>query len=205
MSNAPWPPQPSENPWAARPDDDADDEPIIQPGFGPPPATRAAPPPPAHGSGYFAPPPIGADWMGTAPEYASWGSRVLALLIEGAVGVGIVIVGLILAVVFGSISSALGALALISTYVGMFAWYIWNLIRQGTTGQSFGKEKMGIRLVGLESGQPIGAWMSVGRALLHIVDSTPLYLGYLWPLWDDKRQTFADKILSTVVVTDRQI
>ena len=27
-----------------------------------------------------------------------------------------------------------------------------------------------------------------------------VYLGYLWPLWDDKRQTFADKILSTVVV-----
>ncbi|MDQ1539752.1 MAG: hypothetical protein QOH29_478, partial [Actinomycetota bacterium] len=26
------------------------------------------------------------------------------------------------------------------------------------------------------------------------------YLGYLWPLWDSKRQTFADKILKTVVV-----
>jgi uncharacterized RDD family membrane protein YckC len=26
------------------------------------------------------------------------------------------------------------------------------------------------------------------------------YVGYLWPLWDDKRQTFADKILGTVVV-----
>jgi uncharacterized RDD family membrane protein YckC len=28
-------------------------------------------------------------------------------------------------------------------------------------------------------------------------------LGYLWPLWDDKRQTFADKICSTVVLDQK--
>jgi hypothetical protein len=30
--------------------------------------------------------------------------------------------------------------------------------------------------------------------------ATLFYLGYLWPLWDAKRQTFADKICSTVVL-----
>jgi hypothetical protein len=30
--------------------------------------------------------------------------------------------------------------------------------------------------------------------------ATLLYLGYLWPLWDAKRQTFADEICSTVVL-----
>ena len=29
------------------------------------------------------------------------------------------------------------------------------------------------------------------------------YVGYLWPLWDDERQTFADKILRTGVVRTR--
>ena len=38
----------------------------------------------------------------------------------------------------------------------------------------------------------------------HVLDSLPCYLGYLWPLWDAKRQTFADKIMSTVVVEQKK-
>ena len=41
--------------------------------------------------------------------------------------------------------------------------------------------------------------MSFVRWLLHIIDHA-VYIGYLWPLWDDKRQTFTDKILETVVI-----
>ena len=43
------------------------------------------------------------------------------------------------------------------------------------------------------------AWRSL-RYLLNIVNAIPCYLGYLWPLWDSKRQTFADKIMSTYVI-----
>jgi hypothetical protein len=32
------------------------------------------------------------------------------------------------------------------------------------------------------------------------VDSIICYVGYLFPLWDQQRQTLADKIMSTVVV-----
>ena len=42
--------------------------------------------------------------------------------------------------------------------------------------------------------------MSIARYFLHIVDSLACYIGYLWPLWDEKRQTFSDKIVSSVVV-----
>jgi hypothetical protein len=27
-------------------------------------------------------------------------------------------------------------------------------------------------------------------------------VGYLWPLWDDKRQTFADQIMKTIVINE---
>jgi hypothetical protein len=27
-------------------------------------------------------------------------------------------------------------------------------------------------------------------------------VGYLWPLWDDKRQTFADQVMKTVVIEE---
>jgi len=35
---------------------------------------------------------------------------------------------------------------------------------------------------------------------LHILDALPLFLGFLWPIWDAKKQTFADKIIKSVVV-----
>ena len=40
------------------------------------------------------------------------------------------------------------------------------------------------------------------RYLCHFVDSLACYIGWFWPIWDTKRQTFADKIVSTVVVID---
>jgi uncharacterized RDD family membrane protein YckC len=52
----------------------------------------------------------------------------------------------------------------------------------------------------MATGQPVGVGLAIGRYFVHILDALPCYLGFLWPLWDSKRQTFADKILSTVVV-----
>ena len=46
----------------------------------------------------------------------------------------------------------------------------------------------------------LGGGMAFVRQIAHILDSLPCNLGYLWPLWDQKRQTFADKVLSTVVL-----
>ena len=52
-------------------------------------------------------------------------------------------------------------------------------------------------------GSYVGGGTAFLRELAHVIDGLPCYLGYLWPLWDDKRQTFADKICSTVVVRTR--
>jgi RDD family len=40
----------------------------------------------------------------------------------------------------------------------------------------------------------------VVRQIAHIVDTLICYIGYLFPLWDSKRQTVADKIMTTVCV-----
>ena len=79
--------------------------------------------------------------------------------------------------------------------------FIWNAcIRQGRTGYTVGKGVLGIKLIGEASGQPIGGGLSFVRQLAHILDSLFCYIGYFWPLWDAKRQTFADKIMKTVVI-----
>jgi uncharacterized RDD family membrane protein YckC len=78
---------------------------------------------------------------------------------------------------------------------------IWNNgHRQGTTGQSIGKTANKTKLVGVDTGQPIGFGKAVVRQIAHILDSLPFNLGYLWPIWDAQRQTFADKVCNTVVV-----
>ena len=38
------------------------------------------------------------------------------------------------------------------------------------------------------------------RLLAHYIDSLICYLGWLWPLWDSRNQTIADKIMGTVVI-----
>lgn len=85
-----------------------------------------------------------------------------------------------------------------------FAFTFWNRwYRAGKTGQSIGKSAMGIKLVGEADGQPIGILRAFLRDILHFLDAIVCYLGFLWPLWDTKKQTFSDKIMKTVVIDER--
>ena len=78
-------------------------------------------------------------------------------------------------------------------------YFVWNFgYRQGTTGSSIGKSVLGFRVVSENTGEPIGFGLSVLRAIAHAVDAAIFYVGYLFPLWDAKRQTLADKMLATV-------
>jgi uncharacterized RDD family membrane protein YckC len=82
---------------------------------------------------------------------------------------------------------------------------IWNSgYRQGRTGQSLGRRARGTRLVGAQTGRPIGFGRAVVRLIAHLIDLLPFGVGYLWPLWDERRQTFADKVCRTLVVVADQ-
>ena len=72
--------------------------------------------------------------------------------------------------------------------------------RQGTTGSTIGKSALKFKVISESTGQPIGTGMSLLRQIVHTVDGAICYLGYFWPLWDNKRQTWTDKIMSTVCV-----
>ncbi|WP_020573505.1 RDD family protein [Actinopolymorpha alba] len=98
----------------------------------------------------------------------------------------------------GGMGTSIVALVLSLASLGLF---IWNIcIRQGKTGQSVGKSVLGLKLVRLSDGQPVGAGMAFVRQLCHFVDAIICYVGFLFPLWDAKRQTLADKIMSTLVI-----
>jgi uncharacterized RDD family membrane protein YckC len=150
---------------------------------------------------------------------ASWGHRVLGYLVDTFVGL-VASIPLIVGYVMlaGELdvrtdaagNSALGPNSDVSVpTIGMLVlgaalslvFNIYNtIIRQGRTGYSFGKAAVGIRLLKESTGQPMGAGLCFVRQLAHYVDSLVCYLGWLWPLWDAKKQTLADKIMGTVVV-----
>jgi uncharacterized RDD family membrane protein YckC len=72
--------------------------------------------------------------------------------------------------------------------------------RQGNTGSSIGKSVMKFQVVSEKTWKPIGFGPSVVRQLVNSIDAAISVVGYLFPLWDTKRQTIADKTMGTVCV-----
>ncbi|GGO83384.1 RDD family protein [Wenjunlia tyrosinilytica] len=129
--------------------------------------------------------------------YASWGSRFIALLVDGLISG---IPAMLLIIIGLAVKGGAGATLAVLGYVASFGVMLWLLHQKGTTGQSIGMKTVNIQLLREVDGRPMGFGMAFVRYLCHIVDGIPCYIGYLWPLWDAKKQTFADKIMGTVVV-----
>ena len=164
---------------------------------------------PASGYGYGQPQ-GGPGWGGaptTGPVYAHWGLRVGSLLIDWLIPtVALVVVVFLAGAVAGASDSgdSVAGVVVVVAYLALLGFWVWNsCLRQGRTGRSVGKSVVGTALVRDSDGSYLGGGMAFVRELAHFLDGLPCYLGYLWPLWDSKRQTFADKLCGTVVVRTR--
>ncbi|QVI22080.1 RDD family protein [Nocardia tengchongensis] len=201
-----------------------------QPGYGQQPPGYGQQPPPGYGQqppgGYpgqpqdygYQPAPGYAAYP--APPYASWGARVGAYLIDRLIVFvpAAIFYGLDSSSVFkdadcvteqtdtsystncsGGLSGAGVALIVVGALIALVGG-LWLIYREGTTGQTPGRKMLNIKLIREADGQVLGFGMAFVRQLCHAVDSLACYLGWLWPIWDAKRQTFADKIISSIVV-----
>jgi uncharacterized RDD family membrane protein YckC len=134
---------------------------------------------------FGAPPPRASGPSG--PRAGFW-IRFAAALIDG------ILVGVVSAVLqlieptLGSILSLLGGIA------------YYTMLEGGPRGQTLGKMALGIRVIDLARGGPIGYGRGFIRYVGRIVSSLPLGLGYLWMLWDREKQTWHDKFAGSVVV-----
>lgn len=148
--------------------------------------------PPEQAPGGAAAPTPAQSGPGMSPygPLAEWPIRAASYVIDFmAVGV--------IAQIVSQISSTLGFLI---SLIG-FAFGLYNAYLNGSTGQSIGKRVMGTKVVSETDGSLIGGGMGIVRYFAHIVDALACCIGYLWPIWDDKRQTFSDKIMKTVVIS----
>ena len=153
---------------------------------------------PAYGQQAYAQQGYGAGYG--QGQYAGWGSRVGGYIVDALIFAGPGFLLYILAAAALNGSAGIAALLNFLGFIVGVAGFLWICYQEGTTGQSIGKRTVGIRLISEETGQPIGFGMAFVRKLAHILDSIPCDIGFLWPLWDDKSQTFADKVCKTVVV-----
>ena len=139
--------------------------------------------------------------------YTSWAKRAVAILIDLVIAVASFLVIFYLARWASDAANGqpgvLGVLVVLLYMVGFPGWFIfvlWNFCSlQGKTGRSIGKRIVNISLVNEASGQPLGGGDTFLREVLHLLDLLSI-VGFLWPLWDAKRQTFSDKICRTVVI-----
>ncbi|WP_020013549.1 RDD family protein [Promicromonospora sukumoe] len=139
-------------------------------------------------------------------EYASWGQRVVAALLDNAILAGVAWLALgagfnapmLVPVWSGTTEAARSGGPLVLVPV---AALVLLLLLQALTGWTPGKLVTGIRVVREDEHRPAGLGRTLARWVLHLLDAI-LLIGYLRPVWHAKRQTFADSIVRTVVLRE---
>jgi Mce-associated membrane protein len=135
----------------------------------------------------------------SAPELptASWLARAGAFSIDVLLGIAVI-----------------ATMALLTLSAPQRGWLWWALtataglifvlvavnrvVLPWLTGWSLGRAVFGIA-ARKRDGSPVGLARLVGRDLAHLLDTAALLVGWLWPLWDRRRRTFADLLLRTEV------
>ena len=139
-------------------------------------------------------------------ELASWGRRLVALLVD------IVVLGLVIGVALFAAGMPADDLrdriqageTLLVVFLFLIPEGIYHTALIGSRSQTFGKMALGIKVVDAESRRPIGygrafrRWLST--ATLRALFTIPTIVDHLWPLRDAKNQALHDKFARSVVV-----
>jgi uncharacterized RDD family membrane protein YckC len=179
-----------------------------------PPQTQPAPPPGQPPDGYQQPygfqQPYGYQQQGYGYSYgptyvySGFWRRVGAAVLDGLIlSVPTGIIGAIAgagqfnaSVNYGYAPGVSALLNLLNTAIGV-AYYA---ILEGTRGQTLGKMALGIKVVDADTGGFIGIPRGIGRYFARILSAIALGLGYLWMLWDPRKQCWHDKLVRSVVI-----
>lgn len=134
------------------------------------------------------PPPASAGNGPSGPR-AGFGRRLVAFLID------VVILGVVQSILWAITNPgvAYGVGTLLS-----LAYYTY--LEGSGSGQTVGKRALGIRVIDFRTGDSIGHGRAFIRWISRILSTIPCLLGYFWMLWDREKQTWHDKLATSVVV-----
>ena len=129
------------------------------------------------------------------PDYAGFGPRALAFLLDAVIVTVIVVPILVLG--FGvqelPTENSWELLAFLAIAAAVIAF--WRAF-----GATPGKIALGLKIVDAQTGQAPGIARLILRFLAYFVSAFPLYLGFLWAALDRRKQGWHDKIARTVVI-----
>jgi Mce-associated membrane protein len=128
--------------------------------------------------------------------FASWLSRAGALFVDVLFWVGVT------AAVVLAAATRFDWLWWVPVAVGAAVIFLVGCVTRclvpELTGWSLGRALFGIAVVRTD-GKPAGLWRLVVRDCAHLLDTAALFIGWMWPLWDERNRTFADLLLRTEV------
>ncbi len=125
---------------------------------------------------------------------APWHSRVAAFAIDVLPGVAVVTTLALVSftvpardIWWWTCTSVIGAIILLVL--------VNRLLLPAITGWSLGRALVGIAVT-RRGGEVPGPWTLLLRDVAHLLDTASV-VGWLWPLWDSRRRTFADMAVRT--------
>lgn len=141
--------------------------------------------------------PVGATGPG-GRQLAGFGSRFIAFLIDSLIGSVFTLPGYLLV---QSDSGGVAFLGGLLTIAGAVV-YIVLYCKKVAAGHSWGQQVAKVQVVSTTTGSLLTPMQVFVRQLCKILSSFFCYLGFLWMIWDPKKQTWHDKIVATQVVVD---
>ncbi len=85
--------------------------------------------------------------------------------------------------------------------LALLAGVLYHARMIASSGQTPGRRILGIKVVNAVNGQPPSfGWALLRWLFASLASGSVCGLGYLWMLWDDRNQTWHDKVATTVVV-----
>jgi uncharacterized RDD family membrane protein YckC len=136
-------------------------------------------------------PPVSA-YGGSGPSgpRASFGRRFVAYLVDA------ILLGIVYGIIY-AIDTTLGQVLGLVLSLAYFTYF-----EGSPSGQTVGKKALGVRVIDFATGGPIGYGRGFIRWISRILSAIPCLLGYFWMLWDKEKQTWHDKLATSIVVPE---
>ncbi len=137
-------------------------------------------------------------------NYASVGDRFVAVLIDHIILAFISLAFLVPAFILGAFVPRFGFGLFFGPLIllDFLLWLLYFSYFEGTTGQTFGKSMVGIKVVDETTQRPIDMGRALIRDLLRIIDWLPFFylLGFILVEAEQKKKRLGDMAANTIVV-----
>ena len=131
-------------------------------------------------------------------QYASFGKRFLAALLDGIIlSIINILVGFILGLILGRNGANIGGLVGI-----LIAWLYYALQESSPKQATLGKQALGIVVTDLE-GKPIDLVKATIRYFSKYISTIILLIGYIMAAFTEKKQALHDIIAGTLVLNNK--